>query len=212
MPSVGLWMVGASGIFFAASNAVGKLSIEMGASAFQVTAVRGTVMLSVVVAAKLVLRARGSHPLPVRHWLGVSCPQVRLLLARAACGSASVMLSFGSLQFLPIADANALCFLWPVFALIASACLLREGVRKVEAIGLVGAIAGSVCVARPSFLFGGALVTQPISPIGVVLALGAAVSSEPATLRTQYLPRKRPVSTDRRCAQIALGQRGSPSH
>lgn len=95
----GLWLVAASGVFFAASTATGKLALSEGASTFQVTSIRGLVMLTVVVAAKGCLWAAGMHPLPVRYWLGTSGRQVRLLLLRALCGVSATLSDEGRIAW-----------------------------------------------------------------------------------------------------------------
>ena len=89
--------------------------------------------------------------------------------------TSTVLLSFASLRYLSISDANALNFTWPVFALLASIVVLGEGARRAEVVGLAGAVVSSVCVARPSFIFGRALLAAPISPVGVLLSLAGAM-------------------------------------
>ena len=168
----GAVMVGLSGVFFAGSAVTAKLAINLGAPPFQVSTVRGFVMLGISLVSMVVLRASGMHPLPVRHWLGVSWPQRGWLVLRALAGTATVGLSIASLEFLVISDANALNFVWPVFAVVVSYAVLRERVRRIELVGVFGAVLGSVLVARPSFLFG--LQDAPVDPTGVAIALTGA--------------------------------------
>ena len=168
----GAVMVGLSGIFFAGSAATAKLAINLGAPPFQVSTVRGFVMLGITLAAMAALRARGMHPHPIRHWLGVSWPQRGWLVLRALAGTSTVGLGIASLEYLVISDANALNFVWPVFAVVVSYAVLRERVRRIELVGLCGAVLGSVLVARPSFLFG--LQDAPVDPTGVAIALTGA--------------------------------------
>ena len=130
-------------------------------------------MLLVTVVCMLVLKLSGLHPLPVRHWLGVTWSQRRWLLLRGACGTATVGLNIASLGFLDIADANALNFTWPVFGFILSWALLGESASIRELIGLCGAVVGSILVARPPFIFG-AVGAVPISGAGLAIALTGA--------------------------------------
>ena len=127
-------------------------------------------MLLSTLSTMFILRARGMHPEPVANWLGVSWPQRGWLLLRAVVGTVTVGLNIASLHFLSLSDANALNFTWPVFALLVSFAVLGERVRRIELVGLVGTVAGSVLVARPTFLFGEAS-TGPVDPAGVAIAL-----------------------------------------
>ena len=174
----GMLFVAASGVCFAAQSATGKLAMQAGAPPFFLVAIRGTVMTLVAVASMLILRACRAHPLPVRHWLGVDWQQRRWLVLRGCFGSTSVCLSFASLHFLPISDANALTFTWPAFALVASWLLLRERTRVIEIVGLAGTFAGTILVARPTMLFGAREVALPPSAVpGVLFALIGACTT-----------------------------------
>ena len=130
--SAGRWMVGASGILYAGSTATAKQAMKYGAPTFQLLFIRGSVMLLVTLLSMLTLHARGEHPMPVRHWLGVTWSQRRWLLARAVVGTTTVGLNIASLQYLVISDANALNFTWPVFAVLVSFAVLGESVRRLQ--------------------------------------------------------------------------------
>ena len=130
-------------------------------------------MFAVTLSIMLGLRARGQHPHPVRHWLGATSIQRRWLLLRTVVSVVTVGLSTASLQFLVISDANAFNFMWPVFALLISFAVLGERVRRIEIIGLAGAVAGGVLVARPAFLFS-SVGAAPIDAMGVAIALSGA--------------------------------------
>ena len=173
-PPAGLLLIALSGVFYAASNATAKLAMRAGAPVFCVTAGRGLVMTLIAVSNMIVMRARGKHPLPVRHWLGSTCSQRGWLVLRGCCGATTVLLSLASLEHLSVGDANALTFTWPLFSVAFASCLLGERLRAVEAVGLVGAVGGSVVVARPPVIFGGADADAP-SALGVALALASAV-------------------------------------
>ena len=101
MPSAaGLLLVGASGVFCAASAAAAKLAMNLGAPPCQVAFVRGCVMFSVMFSVMLGMRASGVHPHPVRHWLGASSYQRRWLLLRTVVSVVTVGLSTASLRCL----------------------------------------------------------------------------------------------------------------
>ena len=166
--AAGRYMVGASGILYACSAATAKRAMMLGAPTFQVLFIRGCVMLLSTLMAMVILRARGTHPEPVSNWLGVSWSQRGWLTIRAAAGSVTVALNIVSLQFLDFSDANALNFTWPVFGVLISFTVLRERVRGIELVGIAATVAGSILVARPSFVFGAA---HAVDGTGILIAL-----------------------------------------
>lgn len=87
-------------------------------------------------------------------------------LTRALVGLGTMLLAFSALAYLPLAEATAISFAAPLFAVALSALLLHETVGRhrwsAVAIGFIGVL----IVMRPG---GGAL-----APVGLVLAIAAA--------------------------------------
>ncbi|UWR25571.1 DMT family transporter [Sulfitobacter sp. S223] len=96
----------------------------------------------------------------------LSRPNWRLHFARTSFGWAGVTLMFASVAFIPLADATAISFLNPVFAMMLAIPLLGEQVGRVRwsAAGL--ALIGAVVLLRPT--------PQSFQP-AAMLAFGAAV-------------------------------------
>lgn len=92
------------------------------------------------------------------HW--------RLHLARTTCGASGVTLMFAAAAMIPLADATAISFLSPVFAMLLAIPLLGERVGRVRWSAALLALAGAAILLRP----GASL------EIGAALALGAAAA------------------------------------
>lgn len=103
--------------------------------------------------AAAVLRPRLSRP----HW--------RLHFARTSFGWAGVTLMFASVAFIPLADATAISFLNPVFAMMLAIPLLGEQVGKVRWSAAILALIGALVLLRPT--------PDSFQP-AALLALGAA--------------------------------------
>ena len=104
--------------------------------------------------AALVLRPRLSAP----HW--------KLHVARTSFGWAGVTLMFASVAYIPLADATAISFLNPVFAMMLAIPLLRETVGRMRWSAAVLALVGAFILLRPT--------PDSFQP-AALLALGAAV-------------------------------------
>ena len=135
--------------------------------------------LTGVLASNAWLHARGEHPLPVRHWLGVSLAQRKWLVLRALVGFAGIGFGFGALRRIPLGDASALSFISPSVSVLVAWLTLGEVAGRIELLGIGGATAGVVLVARPPMLFGpldGGAATST-DQLGVGLALAGAMSA-----------------------------------
>ncbi|MGV6812725.1 MAG: DMT family transporter [Brevirhabdus sp.] len=125
----------------------------------------------------------GLHPLQISHgrflfaWLalaGVAAvlrsaltrPDLRLHAMRSLAGWGGVSLMFAAVTFIPLADATAISFLNPVFAMLLAIPLLGERVGKWRWLAAGIALSGGLVLLRPGE---GALQA------GALLALGAAV-------------------------------------
>ncbi|MGJ8546634.1 MAG: DMT family transporter [Sulfitobacter sp.] len=91
------------------------------------------------------------------HW--------RLNLARTICGWGGVTLMFASVAYIPLADATAISFLNPVFAMMLAIPLLGEKVGRIRWTAAVMAMLGALILLRPT-----PAGFQPAA----LLALGAA--------------------------------------
>ncbi len=96
-----------------------------------------------------------------------------LLALRGLLGFAAVSCYYTGVLRLPLADATVIHYTSPVFTAILAALLLSEPIRARDALGLTGALAGVLLVARPGFLFGS--VSGGLDPVGVAFALAGAV-------------------------------------
>lgn len=93
-------------------------------------------------------------------------PAWTLHLARTACGAAGVTLMFAAAAMIPLADATAISFLNPIFAMLFAIPLLGERVGPWRWGAVAIGVAGAMVLIRPG---GGGL------QLGALVALGAAV-------------------------------------
>lgn len=87
-------------------------------------------------------------------------------LGRAACGTLGVAGLFAAAAMIPLADATAISFLNPVFAMVLAIIFLGERVGPVRWLAAAIALAGGALLIRPGF--------GEIEP-GALIALAAAV-------------------------------------
>ncbi len=92
----------------------------------------------VIVTAVVILRPRLSRP----HW--------GLHIGRTSFGWVGVTLMFASVAFIPMADATAISFLNPVFAMVLAIPLLREGVGPWRWLAAAVALTGALILLRPT--------------------------------------------------------------
>lgn len=104
--------------------------------------------------AALILRPKLSRP----HW--------GLHLTRTICGWGGITLMFASVAFIPLADATAISFLNPVFAMMLAIPLLGERVGRVRWSAAALALVGALVLLRPT--------PDSFQP-AALLALGAAM-------------------------------------
>jgi len=102
-------------------------------------------------------------------------------LTRAVLGLTSLTLAFSALGYLPLAEATTISFVAPLFSVVLSALVLGEAVGlhrwSAVAIGFVGVV----------------VVMQPagsvLPPIGLALALSAALSVAAVTITIRQISR-----------------------
>ncbi len=92
----------------------------------------------VIVTAVVILRPR------------LSRPQWGLHIGRTSFGWVGVTLMFASVAFIPMADATAISFLNPVFAMVLAIPLLREGVGPWRWLAAAVALTGALILLRPT--------------------------------------------------------------
>jgi len=154
------------------------------AAAFMLMAsalIAGTTLLAKLVGGALL--GEGLHPLQISQgrflfaWIAlvsvalvlrprIERPDIKLHAARSLAGWGGVSLMFAAVTFIPLADATAISFLNPIFAMLLAIPLLGERVGKWRWLAAGIAIMGGVVLLRPG--------SGAIEP-GAILALGAAV-------------------------------------
>ena len=98
------------------------------------------------------------------HLLKTERPRAHAM--RAAYGMVGMVLNFGSVILLPLAEATTLSFSAPIFAVILSIVLLKETVGSWRWSAVAAGFAGIVVIAQPG---GGSIPLE-----GALIALGAA--------------------------------------
>ncbi|MEM6939383.1 MAG: DMT family transporter [Pseudomonadota bacterium] len=93
-------------------------------------------------------------------------PHWHLHIARTLCGWGGITLMFAAVAFIPMADATAISFLNPVFAMMLAIPLLGERVGPLRWSAAAFALLGALILLRPT--------PQTFQP-GALFALGAAV-------------------------------------
>ncbi|MCK0141644.1 DMT family transporter [Aliiroseovarius sp. F20344] len=97
--------------------------------------------------------------------LRITRPSLKLHVARSAAGFAGVTLMFAAATLIPLADATAISFLNPVFAMLLAIPLLGERVGPWRWLSVAMALVGALILIKP-----GATSFDPAA----LLALGAA--------------------------------------
>ena len=95
-----------------------------------------------------------------------------LLVARAVFGTVGIFGNFYALSHMPVADALMLNKLSPFFTVLFSWLFIHERITVRQALGLVVAFAGAVCVVKPGF---GAVDLLP-AICGVAGGIGAGAA------------------------------------
>ena len=109
-----------------------------------------------------------------------------LQLARSACLVLATVCFFGALRFLPLAEASAITFLAPMFALLLAMPVLGERPTRARWLSALGGFAGILILVRP-----GSAVFHPATGLLVVAALSNALYQ----LLTRKLQRDTPYTT-----------------
>jgi len=107
-------------------------------------------------------------------------------LARSVCLVVATVCFFGALRFLPLAEASAITFLAPMFAIFLSMPVLGERPTRARWIASLVGFAGILVLVRP-----GAAAFHPAAALLVLAALANALYQ----LLTRKLPRDTPYTT-----------------
>lgn len=114
----------------------------------------------------------------------IRAPRWRLHLGRTVFGWSGVTLMFASVAFIPLADATAISFLNPVFAMMLAIPLLGERVGPVRWGAAAIALVGALVLLRPT-----PASFQPAA----LLALGAALAMGMELIFIKKLSGREPV-------------------
>ena len=102
---------------------------------------------------------------------------LRLTIVRTLLHIAGIAAMFGSLRFLPLADAIAIAFVMPFVMLLLGKYILKEEVGRFRLTACVVGFAGTLLVIQPSFATVGAPALLPLL-VAVVFALFMLVTRQ----------------------------------
>ena len=111
---------------------------------------------------------------------------LKMQLARSVCLVVATACFFGALRFLPLAEASAITFLAPMFAIFLSMPVLGEKPTRARWIASIVGFAGILILVRP-----GAAAFHPAAALLVLAALSNALYQ----LLTRKLPKDTPYTT-----------------
>ena len=128
-----------SAFFFAFMNMFVRLSGEL--PALQKSFFRN--LIAFICAGAVLAKNKQPIKVPKNAWLP--------LLLRAGFGTVGIFCNFYALGILDLADASILNKMSPFFAIIFSIFILKEKIKPAQLLIVLGALAGAVCVIKPSF-------------------------------------------------------------
>jgi drug/metabolite transporter (DMT)-like permease len=172
---LGIALILAAALIFALSDAVAKFVVGS-IPPVELSWLRSIVVIAITLPA--VLWRRGFSVLRSRH-------PVRQCLRGTIVTGSSLFFIF-ALNYLPLADATAINFIWPVLITVFSAIFLGEkiGIRRIAA--TLAGFAGMLIIIRP-----GSSAFQ----ITALLPLGAAVLWATASVMTRAMTLDEPAET-----------------
>lgn len=113
-------------------------------------------------------------------WRTLTSRTGALLCARALVGSLGEALRLYALQFLPIGDAAAICFISPGLVALIELAIAKKSPTASLMASVAMTIAGSVLIARPAFIFptiapsGNNMASVSGRTVGILCATGTA--------------------------------------
>jgi drug/metabolite transporter (DMT)-like permease len=172
---VAVLLILAASLVFALSDVAAKLVVGR-LPPVEVHWFRSVVVF--VLSAAVILRRRG---------LGAfRAASPGLQIARGLCVMVSSLLFLSGLIYLPVVDATAINFVWPVLITVFSVVLLKEQVGLRRALATAAGFIGMLVIMRP-----GSGVFHPAA----VFPLGAAVTWALASVLTRMMSRDDPAET-----------------
>jgi len=102
----------------------------------------------------------------------VSKPNLKLHIGRSFMGWGGVTLMFAAAVYIPLADATAISFLNPVFAMLLAIPLLGENVGRWRWLAAGIALMGAIILLRPAT---GSIQTGALFALGAAVVLGCEV-------------------------------------
>lgn len=125
---------------------------------------------------------------PVALWrhgiASLRLPDARLQIARGALLAASAFMFFSAIAHMPLADAMAIFFVYPLFILAASAVILGERIRRSQWALVGSGFVGALFVIRPG---------QSATLLASGMALGTGAVYAAALLLTRRLASRSPA-------------------
>ena len=138
--SKGIMFILMAAFFFACMNVCVRLAGDI--PTIQKSFFRNAVAF--LIATIILLReGKGFKPHDFHNW--------PVFLARAIFGTIGLLCNFYAVDHLMLSDASMLSKMSPFFAVIASYFLLKEKISPVQALTLLGAFLGAMCIVRPTF-------------------------------------------------------------
>ncbi|UYV39606.1 DMT family transporter [Rhodobacteraceae bacterium D3-12] len=132
----------AASVFIAAATLMAKLSSDpqLGEPLHPLQISHGRFLFAWIVVASTAAILR----------LKITAPNLRVHAARTLAGWSGVSLMFAAVAFIPLADATAISFLSPVFAMMLAIPLLGEKVGRIRWIAAGVALFGALVLLRPT--------------------------------------------------------------
>lgn len=135
----GIFFILLSSLSFACMNVCVRLAGPL--PTFQKSFFRNLVSLFIAVA--VIIRNKESfRPHDLHNWPA--------FLGRSLFGTVGMLCNYYCIDHLLLSDASMLNKMSPFFAVIASYFILKEKIRPVQALTLLGAFLGALCIIRPS--------------------------------------------------------------
>ncbi len=153
------YMVGAA-FFFSVMSLFVKLAGQ-GLPSMQIVLARYVVMLA------------ATHVMLRRAGLSAAGTDRRALVGRSVSGFVALSLFYYAITELPLGDVTTLQYTSPMWTALIAAYFLRERSGRVVWLGMAASIGGTLLVAKPALLFGGA----SLPGVAVAAALVSAVLS-----------------------------------
>lgn len=128
-----------------------------------------------VVFVRSVFLTASTYVLLRRQGLAAGGNDRRTLFWRGTIGVLPLSLFYFALPRIPLGDATALFYMSPIWTALIASVVLKERTVRLVFLGMGISLLGVVLIARPSFLFGGAIAE--IDPVAVMAIVAASMLS-----------------------------------